>query len=175
MYANELERLREEASAQRPAPVSIAPADEVGFDGRDLSGLRSRDVLRLQRSAGNQTVARMLAQTHRRLIQRDDVGGVDVNKGGGMPSWEWGGKTYHLNTRTDPPHITEEGRDESKAGKKGRIGATKTHYFFRPVLNGTWQMKDAIGSGGYPGSKKKFSALPPGLQSWFETNYAALL
>src|SRR3954452_19650427 len=163
MYSNERERQPEEVPTPEPAPVDTAPVDA------HLSGLRAREVLGLQRSAGNQAVVRMLAE---RLIQRDDIDGVDVNKTG-MASWEYGDKSYHLNLLPGAYHITEEGRDESKKGKKGKKGPTKTHYFFEPVLGGdlAWTMKDAIGSGGYPGSKKKFSALPAKLQSWFARNY----
>jgi hypothetical protein len=169
MSANELERLRKRVSP--PAPVTTAPAEEVGFDGRDLSGLQPRDVLRVQRSAGNQAVARMVTQTQQRLIQRVPIDGVDVDKTG-MASWEWDGKKYHLNLLPDDFHITEEGRDP----KKKKSPVTKTHYFFTTHLGADlkWTMKDAIGHGGVSGSKKKFSQLPESLQKWVAKNWDAL-
>src|SRR3954447_10125322 len=176
MSSHELERLRNRVSAPEPEPARTTPAEAVGVDGRDSSGLRPGDVLRIQRGAGNQAVARMLAKTNQRLIQREDIDGIDVDKTG-MPSWEYADKKYHLNLLPGAFHITEEGRDEAKTVKKGRKGPTKTHYFFTTHLNAKtlkWEMKDATGSGGAPGSKSHFSLLPGALKKWVQDNWEDL-
>lgn len=156
MSSFELERLDED-----PERVPARPAEQAQVD------LRTREVLHVQRGAGNQAVARMLAR--QRLLQRDDVDGVDVNRASDMPSWDYDGKTYHLNNRTDPPHITEEGRDTSRKAKGGKEDTTKNHYFFTAELTAKgWTIKNAVS--GQRG-KKKFSELPAGLQAWFTKNY----
>ena len=86
-----------------------------------------------------------------------------------MATWEQGGRTYHLNVTTDPYHVTEEGWSPGKKSK----AVTKTHYFFR--RNERDECVDAIGKGGVPGSKKKFSDLPDAVQRFVETNFSALL
>src|SRR3954471_14703629 len=184
MHVNELDRQHEDVPRREPEVPAVGVRD-----------LRASTLLQLQQGAGNQAVARLLARTQERLIQRDDsdsesetesedeqparivqCGAVTVDRGGGMPTWEMGGKKYHLNLLPGDFHITEEGRDTGKKAKKGGSGLTKTHYFFEPILTSVkgkhvWEMKNAIGSGGVPGSKKKFSELPGSVQTWFTKWY----
>jgi hypothetical protein len=186
MHVNEFDREHEDVPRREPEAPAIGVMD-----------LRASTLLQLQQGAGNQAVARMLARTQQRLIQREEsddesesetdpkqkkpakiayCDGVKVDRGGGMPTWEMDGKRYHLNLLPDDFHITEEGRDEGKTARKGGSGLTKTHYFFEAVLTSergkpVWTMKNAVGSGGVPGSKKKFSQLPRRVQNWFAKWY----
>jgi hypothetical protein len=85
-----------------------------------------------------------------------------------MASWEQGGKKYHLNSTTDPPHVTQEGRS---SGKKSE--PTKTHFFFQAELTGDgYRLKNAVSG---QSKKKKFSDLPQAVQNFVEANYSALL
>jgi hypothetical protein len=105
----------------------------------------------------------------RAVIQRVPIGipPIDVDKRTNMATWTQDGVTYHLNTTTDPPHVTQEGR----SGKKGE--STKTHFFFEPELTRSgYKLKNAVS--GQRG-KKKFSELPKPVQDFVETNYSALL
>src|SRR6202012_2814077 len=91
----------EEALARTPAPTA-EPA---------------RDVLRLQRFAGNQAVARVLTQARSHQIQRIPIAGVNVTKSGALPRGTHGGKNWHFNLSIPGAfHITNE--------------MTREHYYF---------------------------------------------
>jgi len=165
-----------QSTPQAPAPhrqSSGRLARPILVGGAGLHVVSPGDVLHLQRTIGNQAVAKLVTQASPMVVvQRHKIGGIEVDKGGGMPSWEHGGVKYHLNMTTDPPHVTQEGRSK---GKKANI--TKTHFFFTAELNGQgqWEFKNAIGSGGVAGSKKKFFQLPSEVSSFVQTNYEALI
>jgi hypothetical protein len=131
--------------------------------------LTPSDVMQLQRTIGNQVVAKILTHhTEVPVIRRDMIGGIDVDKEGRMASWVQDDVWYHLNTTTDPYHVTQEGVSK---GKKKNV--TKTHYFF--TREGDDTCKDAIGKGGVAGSKKKFSQLPKPVQTFVETHFMDLI
>jgi hypothetical protein len=100
------------------------------------------------------------------VIQRVDVGGVDVTLSGKMPQWVQGNLTYHLNLTTDPPHITCE---NWPVKKRKKTTTTKMHFFYKGGANG---IKDAVSA---QRNKKKFSDLPSAVQIWFAANYTAIL
>jgi hypothetical protein len=104
------------------------------------------------------------------LIQRVPIGNppIDVDKRTNMASWVQDRKKYHLNSTTDPPHVTQEGRS---TGKKSE--PTKTHFFFQAELTGDgYRLKNAVSG---QSKKKKFSDLPQPVQDFVEANYSALL
>lgn len=158
------ERTRKRLTSKPKASLTAARA---AISAGDL--LRPADVPRLQRAIGNRAVGGVLARVNQIAIQREMIGGIDVDKEGRMATWEQDGRTYHLNVTTDPYHVTEEGWSPGKKSK----AVTKTHYFFR--RNDRDECVDAIGRGGVPGSKKKFSDLPRAVQQFVETNFSALL
>ncbi len=177
MSSGARERLREKAPTRKPARVT-APEEQLSSDGGDSGALHARDVLGLQRRAGNQAVARMLTQVHQRQIQRVPISGVNVESEGGFPSWTWGGTAYHLNMRNPGSfHITEE--------------MARTHYYFTAEQvhkRGLWVTeisdlggvghlvkgmgKKKGGKGEHKETRKRFSDLQPAaLRQWFEANY----
>jgi hypothetical protein len=176
MHSGEREFPLEKVPTQKPAPVTV-PEAQLGGDGRDSGGLRARDVLGLQRRAGNRAVARVLTQVHKRQIQRVPIAGINVESSGGYPAWTWGGASYHFNMRhPDSLHITE---DEAR-----------NHYYFtaeRAYRGGTWVMEitDLVGTGHmkkemkgkqeHKSTRKRYSELPLAMRQWFEANYDQIM
>ncbi len=93
------------------------------------------------------------------------VGGFTVSFSPGYAQWTQGGQTYHINWRLGEGsiyHVTLEARQ-------------KIHYFFK--LN-AGQITDAVapkGMKGQSGTSKKFSALPPVVQTYIEQNVGQLM
>ncbi|MCL5048470.1 MAG: hypothetical protein M1374_06790 [Firmicutes bacterium] len=126
------------------------------------------DVPSLQRTIGNARCGELIAQRQKEMVlQRVTIDNIEVDTSGRMATWQQNGTTYHLNVTTDPYHVTEEGHAK---GKKNNI--TKTHYFFTREND---KCKNAVGTGGVSGSKKKFSDLPQVVQNFVEKNFMALI
>lgn len=101
------------------------------------------------------------------VIQREVIDGIEVTLSGKMPQWEQGGRTYHVNLTTDPPHVTCEDYPAPTRKKKNRT--TKMHFFYTGGADG---IKDAVS--GQRG-KKKFSDLPSAVQDFVADNYLAII
>jgi hypothetical protein len=73
-------------------------------------------------------------------------------------SWEYGGKTYHINLGLGEYHVTEE-------------ASPKIHYFFKGL--GKDITNKTSGNGGK--HDKMFSALPSAVQTFIKSNFSELL
>lgn len=131
------------------------------------SSMMPSHLLHLQRLIGNAAVNQLFMNQQVPVIQRVIIGNIDVDTNGNMATWEQEGIRYHLNVKTDPYHVTQEG---ISTGKKKNI--TKTHYFFRRKNE---VCEDAVGHGGVTGSKKKFSELPKSVQQFVESHFMDLI
>lgn len=92
------------------------------------------------------------------------IAGIDV-RNEGMPQWEQGGKTYHLNVTTTTYHVTEEGRP-------------KIQYFFEADLNrdNEWELTSTRPTPAERGrNSKMFNRLPVAVQNFVNDNYGALI
>jgi hypothetical protein len=129
-----------------------------------------RGMLALQRSAGNHAVARMIGQSRGRQIQRVMCGAISVTASGGLPTWDWGGETFHFNMKTIGAfHITNE--------------QTREHYYFQvndstDQITGMFPNKQQLkelGKVERKETRKKFEELNSGHQLWFQTHYRTIL
>jgi hypothetical protein len=160
--------LEEEVQARKPA---LEPDVRLtGAAARARGGPDVRDVLGLQRGAGNQAVARMLSQTRQRQLQRVLCGTIDVLSEGGLPTWEWGGEKFHFNMKnTGAFHITNE--------------YTREHYYFKvddfsghiEGMTPVKQQKKELKKRERKETRKRFEELDPAHQMWFRTHYRTIL
>jgi hypothetical protein len=103
-------------------------------------------------------------------IQRVMIDRVEVEPSGGMPTWDQGGHTYHLNLTTETKHVTREGNP-------------KIHYFFDGYGE---EIRDKQPTPEERGPVVKvnkqnvktstvFSHLPEEVQNFVRRNYTAIL
>ncbi|MCB1353106.1 MAG: hypothetical protein KDK03_10255 [Rhodobacteraceae bacterium] len=180
---------REVPGADRGAPVRQRRGREAAAGQPGLAALQReaaegpsvQGVQALQRMADDRALQRASLEEEEPLqgrfeaqpavLQRVRVGQIEVSPSGGMPTWEQGGQTYHLNLTTATFHVTREGNP-------------KIHYFYEGYGEG---ITDKQPTQGERGSKKKdrdrkkvktstvFSALPQNVQDFIRTHYAELL
>lgn len=177
------QRRKREAAA---GPPGLAALQREAAEGPSVQGVqalqRMADDRALQRaSLEEEDPAQRVAEEDELLqgkfepqpavLQRVKVGQIEVSPSGGMPTWEQGGQTYHLNLTTATSHVTREGNP-------------KIHYFYEGYGE---SITDKQPTQAERGSKKKdkdrkkvktstvFSALPQSVQDFIRTHYAELL
>lgn len=122
-----------------------------------------------QRGSGTASNEEQTAQRH--VVQRVPIAGIDVSRGGGMPTWEQSSVKYHINLTSETKHVTEE-------------GVPKIHYFYKGYgadIEDTQPEKEERGKskkkvkGKKVRTKRVFSELPDAVQTFVRQNYTAIL